>query len=166
MAVTNSTEVWRPIPGYEGWYSVSNTGRVRRDKAERGTQAGHILVPFIRDGYCVLTLWKHGYLFRARVHRLVLSAFVGAPGPNQETRHLNGIRTDNRVDNLCWGTRLENVQDKVGHGSAKLTADVVRFIRITYAKGGCTQQDLGDRFGVSQSYIGRLVRRCRCTHIR
>ncbi|MDE2095631.1 MAG: HNH endonuclease [Patescibacteria group bacterium] len=72
------------------------------------------------------------------VHRLVLEAFIGPCPPGMECRHLNGNRSDNRLENLCWGTRIENVEDKRKHGTilrgemnpnAKLTADTVIQIR-------------------------------------
>jgi hypothetical protein len=52
------------------------------------------------------------------VHRLLCIAFHGdPPTPTHQARHLNGVRTDNRVDNLAWGTPSQNVQDMLRHGN-------------------------------------------------
>ena len=51
------------------------------------------------------------------VHELVLLAFVGAKPPKHECRHLNGDPADNRLENLAWGTRSENIKDAVAHGT-------------------------------------------------
>jgi hypothetical protein len=53
---------------------------------------------------------------KKKVHRLVLECFVGLRPPGLECRHLNGIKTDNRLRNLAWGTREENAQDRIVHG--------------------------------------------------
>lgn len=51
------------------------------------------------------------------VHSLVLTAFVRAREPKEECRHLNGIPTDNRLENLAWGTSRQNKRDKIGHST-------------------------------------------------
>jgi hypothetical protein len=51
------------------------------------------------------------------VHRLVLLAFVGEPESRDTASHLNGIRTDNRLDNLCWESQAANCARKVEHGT-------------------------------------------------
>lgn len=53
-----------------------------------------------------------------QVHQLVLEAFVGLCPDGMECRHLNGVRDDNRLENLCWGTRKENQNDKIVHGNS------------------------------------------------
>lgn len=53
---------------------------------------------------------------RTKIHRLVLEAFVGSCPKGMETRHLDGDVHNNRLENLCWGTRCENAQDKIRHG--------------------------------------------------
>lgn len=70
----------------------------------------------------------HVYLTRnskkmtAKVHQLVLEAFVGPRPEGMVTRHLNGDPSDNRLTNLAWGTHAENNADTVQHGTHKYAA--------------------------------------------
>lgn len=111
-------EQWRPVVGYEGLYEVSDRGRVRSylrrpdgqllNTSPRGRGQGHLGGTLTSaDGS------KRGFF----VHQEVAKAFLGpAPFEDAIVRHLNDIPTDNRVENLAWGTRLENQQDAVRNG--------------------------------------------------
>ena len=79
------------------------------------TRRGRLLQPQLDTaGYLRVALGRHVY---RRLHNLVLLAFVGPrPDGMEEIRHLNGIRTDNRLENLVYGTRSENQLDTVRHG--------------------------------------------------
>ena len=70
----------------------------------------------IRSGHIDIHMRVHGKKKFAKAHQLILFAFVG-PKPNgMECRHLNGNPADNRLENLVWGTRRENVFDSIKHG--------------------------------------------------
>jgi hypothetical protein len=124
------TEIWKPISGYNGYYEVSNLGRVRSitRKIER-TDPNDItkkrlftykgkLVPFwlTKKGYCRLTICINGICKKYLVHRLVADAFI----PNNENKlqvnHINCVKTDNRVENLEWVTNYENYLHSVENG--------------------------------------------------
>lgn len=68
------------------------------------------------NGYLYVSLRIGGRTVRKLVHRLVLEAFAGPPCDGQEARHLNGLPTDNRIENLAWGTSKENTDDIRRHG--------------------------------------------------
>lgn len=120
-------ERWLPIPGYEGNYEVSDRGNVRSvDRIRIGTDGiaqkrrGQILRGTIgaRDGYRCVNLRTGGGNGRVTpIHRLVLLAFVGPLPPGMVSRHLNGNPTDNRLENLKYGTQSENMHDRVRHGN-------------------------------------------------
>ena len=97
-------EIWKPIPEYSGYkYEVSNLGNVRNLK-------GHILKPFlIHQGYLVVALCSEGKKRNVRVNRLVAEHFVPNPQNKTEVNHINGIKTDNRAENLEWATKSENM---------------------------------------------------------
>jgi len=116
-------EQWKDIPNFPN-YQVSNQGRVRSRLMQfngKTTDHWRIKQPGYTLGYPYVLLRKDGQSYNRRVHALVLEAFVG-PRPiiNGEracTRHLNGDQTDNRVENLAWGTMKENMADKKIHGT-------------------------------------------------
>lgn len=92
-------EVWKDIPGFNGRYGVSNTGRVRRIVRCSKHSAGYSVAALRGDGR-----YKHKY-----VHRLVAEAFIGPPPfPKAQVNHKNGDKADNRVENLEWSTNSEN----------------------------------------------------------
>lgn len=92
---------WREIEGYEGLYEVSSDGDVR------SIQTGKLLAKNLAgSGYVKADLWKNGKRWQTTVHRLVADAFLEKQG--SEINHINGVKTDNRVENLEWCTRSEN----------------------------------------------------------
>lgn len=122
MAESISTSVdpveqWRPVVGYEGYYSVSDQGRVRREcRVEgrgwgRNTHPGRILKPSIGTrGRLVVVLYKRGTKRRiAFTYTLVAEAFIGPRPPGLEINHING-HLDNRACALEYVTRLENMR--------------------------------------------------------
>jgi hypothetical protein len=114
------TEQWRPVVGYEGLYLVSSLGRVcsiRKPGAKR--MGGALKLRRMHAGYLQLHLYDRSGIRKSwRVHRLVAFAFLGSPpSPRMEVRHLNGVRDDNRAENLAWGSRSQNMHDSIRHGT-------------------------------------------------
>lgn len=109
-------EEWRPVVGYEGQYVVSSEGRVR--SLDRVNGYGRRLrgrpMSLVRHprGYMQLTLTQGGVCETKKVHRLVLEAFSGPCPDGMEGCHINGIRHDNRPENLRWDTPKENAADR------------------------------------------------------
>lgn len=166
---TNQREIWKPVVGYEGFYEVSNLGRVKSIRSGKGTYIGRIVRGgHIYNGYAMVNLSKYGIPKFFTVHRLVAFAFLGnPPTPKHEINHKNLIRTDNRVENLEWCTHLENMrhsyrnsnrnQGNERNGNARLTWESVREIRRIYSEGGITQPNLAKVFNVSPTTIWDVV---------
>lgn len=104
-------EQWLPVVDYEGLYQVSDQGRVMSVKRRI------LMRPQPDRGYLYVTLSKGGKPKRFGIHQLVLRAFDGECPPGHESRHLNGIRSDNRRENLRWATHLVNIRDKRQHAN-------------------------------------------------
>lgn len=130
--------------------------------------------PSKSTGYPFVKLYRSGGEFAARhVHRLVLEAFVGPCPPKMVAAHGNGIRTDNRVENLRWATQSENHRDKEMHGTwqggsrsstSKLTEADIPVIDALYCAGE-TYTAIGKRFGVDYTTIQRAVCRRTWRHV-
>ena len=97
-------ETWAKLPGYEEIYEVSDCGNVRN------ILSGKVLNGDVSRGYKRVGLYRNGAIRRVMVHRLVLSCFVGsAPTPeHRQANHKNGVKLDNRPENLEWVTPREN----------------------------------------------------------
>lgn len=116
-------EAWKPVVDYEGYYEVSNLGRVRSvDRVVRGRlYKSRILKPNwtgnpIGTRYLCVGISKNGVARTTTVHRLVLEAWVGPCPDGCEACHGSGGNTDNSLDNLRWDTHESNCCDRFNDG--------------------------------------------------
>lgn len=130
MTESSAPERWLPVPGHEGWYEVSDLGRVRSVHRTVVCRNGRVirrraqlLVATLNDqGRPHVTLRKPGSRVHRKVHSLVLSAFVGPRADGMEACHGDGNPANNRLENLRWDTRRGNRLDAVRHGTHPMTA--------------------------------------------
>lgn len=176
-------EEWRDIPGYEGMYQASTFGRIRSlTRMVRGSHGstqmcrGSILVLDYRGRYPQIHLCKNARHKRFRIHDLVLRTFIGKRPKGMEARHFpDRDPRNNRIDNLQWGTKRENQNDKIVHGTinsgercgtAKLTSEQVIEIRNLCRSRKYPQTKIAAMFGVKQQEISKIKLGIRWGHLK
>ena len=160
----NNKEIWKPIKKYSGVYEVSNTGKVRR---VLGCNDYHILAQGHNGERRTVSLWQNSREKRFRVHRLVLSAFVGPCPQGMETCHNDGNASNNHVSNLRWDTHISNCQDRKRHGReshtfqkgqinrAKITIEDARVIRAIGRQK--TLKEIAEMFPIGYTQISNIL---------
>jgi hypothetical protein len=110
------SENWKPIEGYEGIYDVSSIGRVRSYYTKSRAKDQFLKGGKDKDGYICFQLYKNKKALPKKGHRLVATAFIPNPENKPQVNHKNGIKDDNRVENLEWCTLIENVRHAIENG--------------------------------------------------
>lgn len=156
------SDEYRPIPGYEGLYSITREGRVWSYRTNKE------LKPQLHNGgYMIIFLTrpdeKGCWL---GIGPLVLTTFIGPQPLDQECRHLNGIPTDNNLDNLKWGTHTDNMKDKIllGRAASRFTETDIIEIRRLHSLG-ISQYEIAARFDTYQGFISKVVNKKVWSHV-
>ena len=175
-------EVWKDIPNYEGLYQVSDLGRVKSlpkkwigGKGAKRSHNGKILKSGRNEkGYLSVVFYRYNTKITRKVHRLVLLAFIGES--NLQCNHKNGIKDDNKLENLEYCTRSENMKHAfrlglskgrkgIDHHMCKLTEKEVFEIRDLYSSGLFSQRKLAGIYGIVQVQICDIIRKRTWKHI-
>ena len=163
----NTQEELYPIKGYEGKYAVTKSGKVwSYPKTKR--LYGKILKPTNTTGYSQLSLCINGKRKVFTVHRIVAQTFIPNKKNKPEVNHINGIKADNRVENLEWCTHKENfIHAKKNNlvargervkGNKIKNKDVIKIRKLLEEKI-LTQYEIAYFFNVTQSSISRIKRK-------
>lgn len=128
-------EEWRDIKGYEGYYQVSNLGRVRRLPFSYVGVRGqvfhhglHVLKAFVKpNGYHTIMLSKDNVHKKFHVHRLVGETFIDNPQNKPQINHKDGNKSNNCVENLEWVTSSENIKHSYDYLGRKKTLKIPKF---------------------------------------
>lgn len=156
------TEIWRIIPSYPK-YQVSFRGLVRR-------VGGKILKQGTSDGYKTVCLYNGTRASQRTiaVQILVLEAFIGPRPKGKEACPKNGVRSDNRLTNLYWGTHSQNVMDAIRHGThvdnsgekngkAKLSREQALEVKTRIMQGEPSLQ-VAKEFSIHQEHARAIAR--------
>ncbi len=173
-------ERWADVSWSKGLYQVSTSGDVKSlprvvtmVDGRRYRVRGGILKKQPNGRYRQVTLCIDGAHVYPLVHRLVLEAFVGPCPPGMECRHLNGRRDDNRLVNLTWGTKDEQINDKRCHGTlglgerngnSCLTVDLVVDIRARHSLGESMRQ-IAKSLRIDKGTVKQVVSRITWKHV-
>lgn len=173
------TEIWKDVPGYEGYYEVSDQGRVRsldrfvtRPTSQGYLQPGRILRPAWRKGatnrgYKTINLCVNGANRSEYIHRLVALAFLSNPDCLPQINHKNGRNDDNSVENIEWCSPRDNQLHAHANGlklntprgeackRAKLSNEEVSWIRA-WSVDGYSNRSIAESFGVDPSTVSTI----------
>lgn len=179
-----SEEIWKDIPGLEGYYQASSFGNIRSvtrfvysKNKSLALKHGKVLAltPSRRFGYLMVRVSVANKSRTTTAHSLVCKAFHGEPSfSKRQVAHIDGTRTNNRADNLRWDDAKGNAADRVGHGtqyrgeevsSSKLTADIVLSMRSNYHGKYGDLKRLSQIYGVTSAQVLNIVKRKQWQHI-
>jgi len=127
----NQEEIWKDVVGYEGHYQVSNLGNVRSLKRNNSKL---LKARLNHNNYCIVRLYKDNDWRQFRVHRLMAMAFISNPLNKPQVNHINGVKTDNRLENLEWCTNSENQIHAYANGLNVMTEKRIKENNIRLAK--------------------------------
>jgi hypothetical protein len=103
--MSDMEEQWKDVVGFEGFYKVSNYGKVFSQVSKR-----NIKIKIERNGYARAHLWRNGVVTCFLVHKLVAESFIGPRPKGLDINHIDAKRSNNFVKNLEYITRKENVR--------------------------------------------------------
>ena len=169
----------KPLSKWKGYF-VDTNGNVFSYRKSYDKLSG-FLYPLkqekLHSGYKRVKLHQNNYYKKILIHRLVLETFIEECPKDMECRHLNGIRDDNRLENLQWGTKRENQLDRYTHntmnplkgskhGMSKLNDFQVKRIRLLKEIiPAITQKRLSKMFNIDRTMIGNILKRKNWKHI-
>ena len=167
-----TTEIWKPVIGFESRYEVSSLGRIKalsREIHYIDGRKGRLPEKILRGsrmnfGYISITFDSKT---RRLMHQVVAQAFLGAAEYRQTVNHKDGNKTNNRVENLEWATYKENNSHARNtglnnhHGEKnnlhKHSDQFIQAIRRVYSLYSPTYECLGQLFGLTGSHARQII---------
>ncbi len=169
--MTNVSEIFLPVKGYEGLYEVSNLGTVKtiqRTIVRKSKHSAHIFPIYTKiktatiskNGYCTIALVREGKTKNTYLHRIIAEAHIPNPNNYRCVNHKNGIKTDNRIENLEWCNHAFNNKHaldtflRIPNGTLKINQ--VKEI-ILLRKQNLTYKKIGELLSISKGTVGSLI---------
>lgn len=176
-------EEWKDIIGYEGYYQVSNLGRVRsKDRIVTHSNGSKVLyrskilaAPADHWGYNAVSLCKYDIKRKTcKIHRLVATMYISNPNKYLEVNHKDGNKSNNKVTNLEWVTGKENkahaIKNKLHaygtrQSAAKLNDKQAKQIYKLATSGKMTEQTIAKKFKINRSGVNKIKLKISWKHI-
>lgn len=167
-------EEWKDIKNHEDSYEISSIGNVRsKDRlTKKGFIKGKDISIYKTDkGYSRVGLQVNNKCKSFLVHRLVAQTFIENPLDKPQVNHINGIKNDNRVENLEWATRFENMKHAYDNGLLEANKilkgyqdnhpyekvnNKQKLMIYTLIKNGFSSKDVSDVFNINSVYASKI----------
>ena len=169
-------EKWKRIPNYS-LYECSNTGLIKTFNWKGSGQTRIMKPAYDGSGYLRTMLKRDdGVIHTVKLHRIVAKTWIENPENKSEINHINAVKDDNRVENLEWCTREENLLHSIENGlqyvlkgseigTSILTEKDVLEIRARFSPKKVTRKMLAEEYGVAPATIKGIVLRRSWKHI-
>lgn len=176
---TKIGEIWKDVANYEGIYQVSNQGRFKtlaRFKSNRQYPSAELRTSKCTNNYRMVGFYKDTIKTIFLAHRVVASAFIQNPENKPLVNHKNGIKWDNRAENLEWSTLSENMQHAHANGlmnppsgennyHARLTEADVYNIRRMYDNAEAPMTHIAKMYEMGETIIWMICKRRKWTNL-
>jgi len=158
----NVEEIWKDVVGHEGHYLVSSVGRIYSIKSRKYLT----LRKHNQSDYKTIMLCMESKPVLHLVHRLVAISFIPNPGNKPQVNHINGVKTDNRVENLEWCTHSENTLHAFKSGLMHAVENSGRFQnkyseldqnQMIESLKTMSKKDVCSLFGISLSHLYTII---------
>ena len=155
-------EIWKDVKGFEKSNEISSLGRLRtKDRLIKHSKFGTANLKrrykkfrLNRDGYLRCNIKENGKSKDLTMHRIIAQAFIPNPKNYRNINHINGIKTDNRIENLEWCTSSQNIQHAVKTRLVKTKLTDKEAIEIH--DSNLSTRKLAKKYGVSNSITWRI----------
>ena len=166
-------EIWKDVVGYEGLYQVSNLGKLKslkktiiKSKGGKFSYPEKIMKTKFDKNYERVGLSKNGVKKYFLVHRIVAIAFLNNLNNKKTVNHINGVKSDNRVQNLEWNTLSENIKHAFDtklkipimgekHYSTKISDEIV--LKIKNEHKNLKQIEIAKLYSLSKTTISNII---------
>lgn len=160
-------EVWKDVLGYENYYQISSHGRIRsvqrsiiyKNGKHYNYESKFLKLLIDKYGYYRVNLNKDNKMSTQNIHRLVAIHFIPNPENFLQINHINGIKSDNKVENLEWCDTYHNLNHSYINKlkRIKLTKKDVYDIKELYKSGKYTQLQIGVMYNICKEHVNGII---------